>query len=88
VPTDDDHYILGRLDNLLRQVAGAGREPVHLAIEREAWLSLKVKLDADLLPEPAAFGTNTYKGVPVHFNIGADRRIYVMDTTGERIFGD
>lgn len=82
--TDHDQYILNTLDNLLLYARDAGREPVHFTIHRDDWLSLKNNLAANLVPDPSDFGTNTYKGVPVHFHAGGNNHVYFVDTAGQR----
>jgi hypothetical protein len=81
--TPQDHYTLEAMDRILADAAESGREPVHLTVPRNDWLSLKANLAANLVPDPEAFGTNTYKGVPVHFHNGDPRHIYFVDTAGE-----
>ena len=75
---------LSAMDHLLESATEQGREPQHWIMRKDDWLEIGEALRANLINDPTTVGSNTYRGVPVHFT-NDDVIVGLMTSPGDHL---
>jgi hypothetical protein len=79
--------VIEHMDRLIMQAEDAGRVPLHFMVRQSDWIEIGKRFRANNLPDMAAIGRNTYRGVPIHMSALSDSQIAgLVDGAGNAIF--
>lgn len=78
--------LLREMDGILADAREADKKPLHWTLMQDDWLAIgrEFRRNRMLVEDPTTVGTNTYRGIPVHFGTIGGKRV-VLHSQGDPV---